>query len=67
MKESKKFGRNYWDGKRQYGYGGYRYIEGKLEPIAKKLIKKFRLNEKSKVLEIGSVKDIFYMRSKKIT
>ena len=31
----KKFGRNYWDGKRQYGYGGYRYIEGKLEPIAK--------------------------------
>ena len=46
MKESKKFGRNYWDGKRQYGYGGYRYIEGKLEPIAKKLIKKFRLNEK---------------------
>ena len=53
MKESKKFGINYWDGKRYYGYGGYRYIEGKLEPIANKLIRKFKLNEKSKILEIG--------------
>ena len=65
MKESKKFGRNYWDGKRQYGYGGYRYIEGKLEPIAKKLIKKFRLNEKSKVLEIGCGKGYLLYEIKK--
>lgn len=65
MKESKKFGKNYWDGKRYYGYGGYRYIEGKLEPIATKLIKKFKLNEKSKVLEIGCGKGYLLHEIKK--
>ena len=28
-----KFGKDYWDGERQYGYGGYRY-DGRWRPVA---------------------------------
>ena len=52
MKISKTYGREYWDGKREYGYGGYRY-DGRWISIAKKLIKKYKLNSNSKILDIG--------------
>ena len=26
MKIAKKYDKNYWDGNRKYGYGGYKYI-----------------------------------------
>ena len=26
MRIAKKYEKNYWDGKRKYGYGGYKYI-----------------------------------------
>ena len=42
MKISKTYGREYWDGKREYGYGGYRY-DGRWISIAKKLIKKYKV------------------------
>ena len=29
MKEAKKYNKNYWDGHRKYGYGGYKYIQGR--------------------------------------
>ena len=39
VREAKKYGFNYWDGNRKYGYGGYKYIEGRWIPVAKKIIK----------------------------
>ena len=36
MKIAKKYEKQYWDGNRRYGYGGYKYIPGRLSPIAKK-------------------------------
>ena len=30
---AKKYGQDYWDGERQYGYGGYKY-DGRWLPIA---------------------------------
>ena len=36
MNKSKKYGFDYWDGKRKFGYGGYKYIPGRLTPLAKK-------------------------------
>ena len=36
MKIAKKYEKQYWDGNRRYGYGGYKYIPGRLTPIAKK-------------------------------
>lgn len=50
--ESIKFSKNYWDGDRKYGYGGYKY-DGRWIPIAKKIIKKYKLNNNSKVVDLG--------------
>ena len=53
MKISKKFEKDYWDGDRKYGYGGYYYIEGYYNFLAKKLIQDYKLTSKSKILDIG--------------
>ena len=53
MKEAKKYGKNYWDGNRKFGYGGYKYIPGRWAPVAKKLIKYYKLKPGSKVLDVG--------------
>ena len=50
---ARKFEKDFWDGKRKYGYGGYKYIPGLLEPLAKKIIKYYKLTNSSKILEIG--------------
>ena len=47
MTIAKEYGFNYWDGKRKYGYGGYIYIPGRWEQVAKKFIQKYKLNNKS--------------------
>ena len=52
MKISKKYEFAYWDGNRKYGYGGYKY-DGRWKPIAKKIIKKYKLNKNSKIIDIG--------------
>ena len=53
MKVAKKYEKDYWDGKRRYGYGGYKYIPGRLTKVAKKIINKFKLNNNSKILDLG--------------
>jgi SAM-dependent methyltransferase len=53
MKIARKFGRDFWDGNRKYGYGGYQYIEGLLEPLAKSLVNYYNLTNHSKVLDVG--------------
>lgn len=53
MKIARKFDKNFWDGKRRYGYGGYKYVRNYWKPLAKKLIKKYNLNNKSSILDIG--------------
>ena len=35
MKIAKKYEYDYWDGKRKYGYGGYKYIPGRWTNVAK--------------------------------
>ena len=53
MKIAKKYSKDYWDGHKKYGYGGYKYIEGYHTFLAKKLIRDYKLNSKSKILDIG--------------
>lgn len=50
---AKKYGAEYWDGNRKYGYGGYKYIPGRWEPVARKLIELYGLKSGSKVLDVG--------------
>ena len=53
MLVAKKYGRDYWDGDRKHGYGGYKYMPGRWAPVAKKLIEIYNLNAGSKVLDVG--------------
>jgi ubiquinone/menaquinone biosynthesis C-methylase UbiE len=66
MIEAKKYKKNYWDGDRKFGYGGYKYIPGRWEGVAKKLIKKFKLNSSSKILDVGCGKAFLLYEIKKI-
>jgi ubiquinone/menaquinone biosynthesis C-methylase UbiE len=52
VKISKKFGKDYFDGKREYGYGGYKY-DGRWKPVAKRIVTHFNLKSGNKVLDIG--------------
>ena len=39
MITAKKYSKEYWDGDRRYGYGGYNYIPGRWKKVAESLIK----------------------------
>ncbi|CBN55125.1 MULTISPECIES: class I SAM-dependent methyltransferase [Kamptonema] len=49
---AKQYGQDYWDGDRQYGYGGYRY-DGRWLPIAKEIVKHYDLKPGDKILDVG--------------
>ena len=66
MFEAKKYNKNYWDGDRKYGYGGYKYIPGRWTEVAKKLIKKFNLKNNSRILDVGCGKAFLLFEIKKI-
>ena len=50
---AKKWDFDYWDGDRRINYGGYKYIPGRLEKVARKLVDYYQLNNDSKILDIG--------------
>ena len=52
-KLAKKFDFDYWDGDRRICYGGYKYIPGRWESVAIKMIDYYKLNSNSKILDIG--------------
>lgn len=49
---AKKYGYDYWDGERKYGYGGYRY-DGRWRSIAQKMASQYKLRPGHKVLDVG--------------
>lgn len=65
MRIAKQYGRDYWDGDRRYGYGGYKY-DGRWEVVAKKLIELYGLNEGSSILDVGSGKGYLLYELKKL-
>ena len=48
-------GKEYYDGNRLNGYGGFKY-DGRWLKLLPKIIKKYKLNNKSKVLDLGCKK-----------
>mgnify|MGYP001287170802 CR=1 FL=1 len=66
MKISKKYGKEYWDGDRKFGYGGYKYISGYYTYLAKKLIIDYDLNKDSKILDIGCGKGFLIFELSKL-
>jgi len=53
MQVAKRYGKEYWDGDRRYGYGGYRYMPGRWKPVAEALINEYGLTNESNVLDVG--------------
>jgi ubiquinone/menaquinone biosynthesis C-methylase UbiE len=49
---AKQYGELYWDGPREYGYGGYRY-DGRWRPVARDIIAHFGLKPGMRVLDVG--------------
>ena len=49
------YGKEYFDGPREYGYGGYKY-DGRWINVAKDIIKHFNLSKGQKVLDVGCAK-----------
>ena len=66
MIEAKKYEKNYWDGPRKFGYGGYKYIPGRWTKVANKIINKFNLTNKSNILDVGCGKAFLLYEIKKI-
>ena len=52
---AKQWGADYWDGPRQYGYGGMRY-DGRWLPVAKEMAKFYGVESGRKVLDVGAGK-----------
>ncbi|MBI5558947.1 MAG: class I SAM-dependent methyltransferase [Deltaproteobacteria bacterium] len=52
MEIAKKFGREFWDGERRYGYGGYTY-DGRWAQVARSLLDIYNLPAKAKILDVG--------------
>ena len=50
-----EFGRHYFDGTREQGYGGYNY-DGRWRPVAEDIIKHFNLKAGDRVLDVGCAK-----------
>ena len=57
--------KDYYDGSRDNGYGGFKY-DGRWLKLLPRIIKKYKLNNKSKVLDLGCKKGFFLMDLKKI-
>ena len=52
---SREYGQLYFDGPREYGYGGYRY-DGRWVPVARDIVAHFGLEPGMRVLDVGCAK-----------
>src|ERR1044072_9838378 len=52
---AREYGREYFDGSRDTGYGGYVY-DGRWVPIAEDIVHHFGLTKGSRVLDVGAAK-----------
>ena len=50
---ARKFGKDFFDGERKFGYGGYNYNEKYWTKVVKDFFKYYKLKEDSKILDVG--------------
>ncbi len=65
MRIAKKYDKEYWDGDRRYGYGGFKY-DGRWEIVAKRLIELYRLPRDAKILDVGCGKGFLLYEFKRL-
>jgi len=64
-KIAREYGKDYWDGDRRYGYGGYKY-DGRWVSVAKALIDQYQLPEDAKILDVGCGKGFLLYEFKQL-
>jgi len=65
MNVARRYGHDFWDGQRRYGYGGYRY-DGRWEEVARKLIDTYDLKDNARILDVGCGKGFLIYELKKL-
>ena len=54
---AKQFGKDYWDGDRRYGYGGYSY-DGRWRAVAENMVNHYGLTTSARILDVGCGKGL---------
>lgn len=52
---ARQFGKNFFDGDRRQGYGGYRY-DGRWKPVVKRISEYYGLTSRDAILDVGCAK-----------
>jgi SAM-dependent methyltransferase len=52
---AKQFGRDFFDGERRHGYGGYRY-DGRWLPVVRRIVEFYNLAPDARILDVGAAK-----------
>jgi hypothetical protein len=52
---AKQFGRDFFDGERRHGYGGYNY-DGRWLPVARRMAQYYNLAPDARILDVGAAK-----------
>ena len=52
---ARRFDRDFFDGERRHGYGGYRY-DGRWLPVARRLANFYNLRSDARILDVGAAK-----------
>jgi SAM-dependent methyltransferase len=59
LQTARRFGREYFDGDRLYGYGGYYYNPKYWTPTARRFYEHYQLAQGSSILDVGCAKGFF--------
>lgn len=65
MNVARRYDKDFWDGDRRYGYGGYKY-DGRWKAVAEKLIEIYNLKNDAKILDVGCGKGFLLYEFKKL-
>jgi len=52
---AKRFDKDFFDGERRHGYGGYRY-DGRWLPVARRFVEHYGLKSDARILDVGAAK-----------
>jgi len=64
-KIARRYDKDYWDGQRRFGYGGYIY-DGRWETVVRQLIENYKLPKDARILDVGCGKGYLLYEFKKL-